>query len=204
MTAAVCFPTHAHAAPPSHYTVNLHDDYTDAVAVGFDLMDVSSKSVMDSLPSGARGLFWIGNYSNTTCAFSLSDSQVATIADRNRGDPKFSGIYYIADEPHTSNCPSAPADVAARTALVHSHDKNAKTFAIVLDGSNHRGEYKAFANSADYIGVDPYPCNVYNLAAGCDYTAMRNKIKAALTYVPANRMVPVPDVWAVLCKVQLL
>src|SRR5512132_334772 len=70
-----------------------------------------------------------------TCAFSLSDSQVATIVDRNRGDPKFSSIYYIADEPHTSNCPSAPADVAARTALVHSHDKNAKTFAIVLDGS---------------------------------------------------------------------
>ena len=68
--------------------VNLHDDYTDAVAVGFDLMDVSSKSVVDSLASGARGLFWIGNYSNTTCGFSLSDSQVATIVDRNRGDPK--------------------------------------------------------------------------------------------------------------------
>ena len=37
-------------ASPGHFTANLHGDYVAAASVGFNLMDVSSKSVMESLP----------------------------------------------------------------------------------------------------------------------------------------------------------
>jgi hypothetical protein len=195
----IAAPTPARAtATHHHYASNLKGQYSSAAALGFDYQDVSSKSVMDALPAGVRGLFWLGNLDNVGCTSTLTNDQVVAKVQANIGDPKFSGIYYIADEPHTSGCTTAVEDVTARTNLIHQTDSSAKTFIVVLDGSNHPGEYRAFANAADYIGVDPYPCNVNNTT--CDYTAMSNKIDSALLYINASRMVPVFQVFGQQCN----
>lgn len=179
-----------HSLNRLHYCSNLKGDYAGAQSVGFNLMDVSNKAVMDALPVGLRGLYWIGNGFNTTCSWALTDAQVTTIVNANRGDPKFCGIYYISDEPHTSVCPTGPTELTNRTALIHSLDPTAKTFAIIQDGTSHPGEFAAFANSVDYIGVDPYPFNVNNVG-NASMQPVIDRINAALAVIPASRIVPV-------------
>lgn len=174
----------------AHYAANLRGDYVNAAAVGFNLMDVGNKATMDSLPDGVRGLMWVGNGYNTTCSWAIDDATLTSIVTACRNDPKFCNIYYISDEPHHSVCPDGPAALASRTALIKSLDPGARTFAIIQDGSSHPGEFQAFANTIDYIGVDPYPFNANNIG-GADLTSVRDRINTALQYIPANRLVPV-------------
>jgi hypothetical protein len=176
---------------PLHGVLNVAGQYTNAASLGYNLMDVSNKSVMDTLTTGKTGLFWVGNY-KSDCTWTLSDAQVTTIVNANKGDIHFSGIYFVADEPHPALCSGAPAAVASRSALIRSLDPNAKTYITVENGSSHPNEFRDFyaASAADYYGVDPYPCKVANLTS-CDMTNFNARIDLALTYIPAAQIVPV-------------
>jgi hypothetical protein len=175
-----------------HYAANLDGDFAAARKVGFNLADISSPSLLDKLPEGMRGVLWIGNGYNTECAWALSDDAVAAAVAAVRGRPNFSGIYYISDEPHPANCPDAAQKVAERTALIHSLDSAGRTFIVVENGLHAGSEFERLAASADFIGVDPYPCNRGNLGKGCDLRAIRRRIEAALAAgIEPDRIVPV-------------
>jgi hypothetical protein len=171
-----------------------------AYGIGYNWQDFSSDAVMNASPAGVQGVRWVGNGYNSACSWAQSDATVTTVVTNNIGNPKHSGIYFISDEPHISLCSDAADRLTERTALIHSIDPNAKTYAVVLDGSNHPGEFEAFRNAVDYIGVDPYPCTIANEGTGCDYTAMTQRIDDALAWIPASRIVPVFQVFGQTCQ----
>lgn len=184
----------AESASPGrlHFAINVRHDFHAAAAVGFNLADVGSTATLLALPDGMKGIYWLGNGYNTTCAWQKSDSQVQMIVAAIKDHPKFSGIYYISDEPHPSVCPDAPARVAERSAMIRKLDPRAKTFIVVLNGASDPTEFARMKDSADYIGVDPYPCNWKNEKTGCDYVALERRIDQALAArIPVSRIVPV-------------
>lgn len=183
-----------------HLTVNLDGDYTGAASAGFNLADVSTLSALRALPEGMKGVYWLGNGYNLECSWRLSDRQVSNIVLTIKDNPKFSGIYFISDEPHPAVCPDAPQRVAERSALVHSLDPRARTFVVVLNGSTAPTEFAQMKDSADYIGVDPYPCNLRNELTGCNYDALRGRIDQALAAgIPSTRIVPVFQTFGQVC-----
>lgn len=175
-----------------HYVVNAGDRHAEAAEVGFNLADVGSVASLDALPDGMRGVLWLGNGYNTACTWRLDGDAIREAAAAARAHPRFSGIYYISDEPHPATCPDAPQKVAERTALIHSVDPDAKVFILVQNGWNGRDEFRLLADSADLIGVNPYPCTYRNAEAGCDLGALRERIEAALEAgIAPSRIVPV-------------
>ena len=183
-----------------HFTVNLRGDYTGAASAGFNLADVSTQSALSALPEGMKGVYWLGNGYNSTCSWRLSDKQITETVMAIKDNRKFSGIYYISDEPHPALCPDAPQRLAERTALIHSLDPRGKTFVVVLNSSTAPTEFAQMKDSADYIGVDPYPCNVKNELTGCNYTALRQRIDQALAAgIPSSRIVPVFQTFGQVC-----
>lgn len=128
---------------------------------GFNLIDSNPDEVV-GLSSGLKALTWVGEYDRTACIFEQTDAQIRTYVSEHIADPKV-GIWFISDEPWqggTPECPNAPAQHAARSALIHSIDPNAKTL-IVLDGnSDHLSidQIPAWKGSADYIGMNAYIC----------------------------------------------
>lgn len=183
-----------------HFAVNLGGDYAGVAAAGFDLADVSSAARLDGLPKGLLGVLWLGNGYNTFCHWRLDDAQVTAEVQAARGHPNFSGIYYISDEPHPAACPDAAARVAARTELIHSLDPDGRTFIIVENASKAPDEFRLLANSADLIGVDPYPCNSSNALTGCNLAQLRGRIMAARDAgIAVERIVPVFQAFGQAC-----
>jgi len=183
-----------------HFTVNLRGDYTGAASACFNLSGVSNLSALRALPEGMKGVYWLGNGYNLECSWRLSDRQIANAVLAIKDNPKFSGIYYISDEPHPGRCPDAPQRLAERTALIHSLDPRGRTFVVVLNGSYAPTEFAQMKDAADYIGVDPYPCNVRNELTGCAYAALRQRIDQALgAGIPTTRIVPVFQAFGQVC-----
>ncbi len=183
-----------------HYAVNTSGQQAEAAAAGFNLADVGSVSALDELPDGMRGVLWLGNGYNTTCEWRLDDEAIRDAVKGARAHPRFSGIYYISDEPHPAKCPDAPEKVAERSALIRSIDPKAQTFIIVQNGWTAKDEFKLFSASADLIGVDPYPCTHKNAEKGCDMKALRARIQAALDAgIPPARIVPVFQAFGQAC-----
>jgi len=183
-----------------HLTVNLVGDYTGAASAGFNLADVSTQSALRALPEGMKGVYWLGNGYNLECSWRLSDRQIGDLVLAIKDNPKFSGIYYISDEPHPAVCPDAPKRLAERSALIHSLDPRARTFAVVLNSSTAPTEFAQMKDSIDYIGVDPYPCNFRNELTGCSYAALRERIDQALAAgIPSSRIVPVFQTFGQVC-----
>lgn len=195
--------THAVAAEqgePLHLTVNLDGDYTGAASVGFNLADVATQLALRALPEGMKGVYWLGNGYNLECSWRLNDKQVSNIVLALKDNPKFSGIYFISDEPHPAICPDAPQRVAERSALIRSLDPRARTFIVVLNSSSAPTEFSQLKDSADYIGVDPYPCNLKNEVTGCNYAALRERIDQALAAgILSTRIVPVFQTFGQIC-----
>jgi len=183
-----------------HFTVNMHGDYAGAASAGFNLADVSTLSALRALLEGMKGVYWLGNGYNFSCSWRLSDRQVTDIVMAIKDHPKFSSIYYISDEPHPDRCPDAPQRLAERTALIHSLDPRGRTFAIILNNSATPNEFAQMKDAVDYIGVDPYPCNIKNDLTGCNYAALRQRIEQALAAgIPSTRIVPVFQTFGQVC-----
>src|SRR4051794_2940607 len=138
--------------------------FDDEAATGFNLIDSGPyESELDRLGRRKlKGFVWLGGYSNTTCSFNKSDrwvrSHVAAVA-RNPGV----GAYFVDDEPDAAKCPSAPAQMKARSELVKSIDPGPPTFLV----SYKPDQLKLFAGKVDVLGLDNYPCSIKN---GCDYS----------------------------------
>src|SRR5439155_6537744 len=134
------------------------------------------------LQAGSRGLVWVGDYDNTTCSWEESDAALNSQVTAARGDAKVFG-YFISDEPNPYACPNAPAQHKARSDLIHSIDP-AKPTVIVLDSNGFTGrntqdaldQMPLWKGTADYIGLDPYPCRQ---GSGCHFSWIDKTIQAA-------------------------
>ena len=143
-------------------------------ALGFNFID--SDPYRDQMSRLARrrlkGFVWLGGYSNDSCTFRRTDGWVRSHVAAVARSPAV-GAYFIDDEPDATRCPTAPAQMRARSRLVKSVDRRRPTFLV-----QHRIEQlKLFARTVDIIGLDRYPCKVK--LNGCDYSVIRRQAAEA-------------------------
>jgi hypothetical protein len=125
---------------------------------------------------------WVGDYDNGTCSWELPDAALTSKVRAAVGDRKVFG-YFLSDEPNPYACPTAPAQHRARSALVHSADPTKPTV-IVLDSNGFSGLFTQDAldqmplwkGTADYLGLDPYPCRQ---GSACRFSWIERTIRAA-------------------------
>lgn len=140
-------------------------------SLGFNFIDTGPyKDAVDALDAnGIRGFIWLGGYNNTTCTFNESDTWVESHMSAIAGNPGV-GAYFIDDEPDAQACPTAPAQIHARSELVKSIDPSKPTFIVI---------YRQFADwvgTVDIIGLDFYPCSYSD---GCVYSKIDDKVAQA-------------------------
>jgi hypothetical protein len=156
--------TRAASARPLRRYLYFSTEPRRAVRNAWNLLDVGSVSSADALPARAKGLVWVGDYDNGSCTWERSDAEVRSEVQKAVGDQKVYG-FFISDEPNPYDCPNAPADHRARSKLIHSIASSKRTV-IVLDSNGFSGQESQDAldqlpdwkGTADYIGLDPYPC----------------------------------------------
>ena len=133
---------------------------TDMRTTGFNAVTVQPwRDHLDQLSAqGLRGLVWLFGYNNETCAFDRDDSWVREIVGALAGHPAILA-YNVADEPNAYQCPTAPAQVKARSALVKELDPSKPTYTVVAAWDGREGfPYQHFAGATDIMGLDVYPC----------------------------------------------
>jgi hypothetical protein len=154
-------------------------------ADGFNLADVHSKSELDSLPAGVRGLVWLGDCRGATAGF-------RSAVDALAGDPKLFG-FYIMDDALPSACPAA--HLLAEDNWIHAHAPGARTFAILVNlkrntSPGFAGSYTPGNSGLDLIGIDPYP--VRSELSDPHYAEIGMYVRAAEAQGwPRQSMVPV-------------
>jgi IPT/TIG domain len=166
------------SALPYRYTFDNGSAAPTTASYGWNLADVGGKSEADALPAGMKGLVWVGDYDNTTCDWQVSDASLSATVQKMVGDPHVFG-YFFSDEPYAETCPNAPAQHAARNALIKSIDPNATTVMLLnANGSSHRSVWPLWSTptDADYIAIDPYPCLQ---GLDCDWSLVTKSIQAA-------------------------
>jgi len=95
--------------------------------------------------------------------------------------------YYVADEPHVWDCPTAPDQVKERSDLVKSLDAENPTF-VVIEPHSPGNPYSPYVGTVDIIGVERYPCSHKN---GC----IMSKIDDAVSLA---EQAGVPRYWGIL------
>ncbi len=161
--------------------------FAEIVKAGFTVIDRSAfREKLDELPHGVRALVWLGDYDNKACAWKESDDWIRSHVGAIKGHPAIAA-YYVVDEPHVWDCPSAPAQVKARSALVRSIDPGPPTVAVI-EPHSPGNPYAPYVGAADIIGADPYPCSHKN---GC----VMSKIDDAIRLL---QEAGVPRYWGVL------
>jgi hypothetical protein len=131
-------------------------DLNASVAAGLDAFKVSADDYALLSTLSSKGLHaWAepGFYVKSTCSFSWSDAQVRSVLPVIATNPAVAG-YYISDEPDVTTCPSAPQQLAARTALIHSLVPGSET--VIANWH----QLDSFAHSADAFALDMYPCSI--------------------------------------------
>jgi hypothetical protein len=131
-------------------------DYARIADLGFRTVIVNpTKAQLDEIHAyGLNAMLYLGGYDSGTCTFGWSDETVRTRVTGIKDDPA-SVMYYVADEPHTANCPAAVQQIRARAALVKLIDPTAST-AIA---ENRASDVTAFANATDVMILSTYPCS---------------------------------------------
>jgi hypothetical protein len=171
-----------------HYAANSNFDSNGnyiLASLGFNLADVASRSLVDLLPSGVRGLVYLGSCTPADAAFKAS-------VDKYAGAAKLYG-FYLADEPEPSSCPVA--NLRSEAAYIRAKFPNAVTFVLIqnTDGSKaptFTDGYTPANLGVDLIGLDPYPCRTE--LKGCDYAMIGRYVTAAnRAGIPTSRIVPV-------------
>ena len=152
-------------------------DYARIAKLGFRSVIVSpTTALLDEIHShGLTAMVYLGGYDSGTCTFGWTDAEVSERVELITDHPA-SGMYYIADEPHT-NCPQVVKQIRARNQLVKNLDPTATT-AIA---ENRHGSFAALANTTDVMILSIYPCSH---PRGC----VLSKIDAAMNAVRAAKV----------------
>jgi hypothetical protein len=157
-------------------------DYARIAELGFRTVIVDpATAALDKIDShGLTAMIYLGGYDKDACTFRWTDARVSQRVDLVKGH-QASGMYYIADEPHT-HCPKVVQQIRGRSELVKSIDPTATT-AIA---ENKAGSFAPLANTTDVMILSIYPCSH---PRGC----VLSKIDAAMNAVRAAK---VEHAWA--------
>jgi Bacterial Ig-like domain len=169
-----------------HYTANgnfVNGVYTPA-ADGFNLADVGSADMLNYLPTGVKGLVYVGMTDGVTAAFKA-------LVDACKGNPNLYG-FYLADEPGAS--PTIAANLMAEADYIHANLPGAKTFMVEQNLSSNTSPtyYYTPANThIDLFGLDPYPVQT-NVPNNLDYNIIPLAVaEAEKVGIPLADIVPV-------------
>jgi hypothetical protein len=169
-----------------HYAANgniVNGVYAPAVD-GFNLADVSSAAELDALPTGVKGLVYLGMTDGVTAAFKA-------VVDACKGNPNLYG-FYLADEPNGD--PTIAANLKAEAAYIHANLPGAITYMTEqnLSADTSPTFYYTPANTGiDLFGLDPYPVNT-NVPNSLDYNIIPTAVAAAeKAGIPLSAIVPV-------------
>lgn len=176
-----------------HYAPNANITSSGAYAPsadGFNLADVDSVGALDGLPSGVKGLVWLGLCDG-------ADSNFVAAISPFIGNARVYG-FYLMDEPDPTGryaplCPAA--NLKAESDWIHANVPGAKTFIVMMNmGTDTNPSYLNTYNSAntdiDLFGLDPYPCKTeFN---GCNYGVIDAAVAAAEAWgIGESQIVPV-------------
>ncbi len=176
-----------------HYAPNHNFDSSGnnvPANAGFNLADVSNVSQLDSLPSGVKGLVWLGLCDG-------ADSSFINAVQPFVGDPKVFG-FYLMDEPDPTGrwaplCPAA--NLMAESDWIHANVPGAQTFIVMINVNTsaapvYANTYNPDNSHIDLYAPDPYPCRTE--VGGCDYSRIPSAIVAAeAAGIPRDSIVPV-------------
>ncbi len=169
-----------------HYTANgnfVNGVYTPA-ADGFNLADVGSADMLNYLPTGVKGLVYVGMTDGVTAAFTA-------LVDACKGNPNLYG-FYLADEPGASA--TTAANLMAEADYIHANLPGAKTFMVEqnLSSNTTPNYYYTPANThIDLFGIDPYPVQT-NVPNNLDYNIIPLAVaEAEKVGIPLADLVPV-------------
>lgn len=178
------------AAPPPfryRYMFSSGQDPAAAKSLGYNLVDVGSKSEADALPHGTQALLYLGvgaAWDDAVCSWELSDATITRTVRSTAHDPKVAG-YFFSDEPDPAKCPNAVSAHRARAALIRSLAPTKFTLMVIDSNSGQAtlNQIPLWVGVADYAGLDVYPC--YQ-GRPCDFHWQKQVIAAAdavgLTY----------------------
>lgn len=125
---------------------------------------------------GMKAIVWLWDYNNDTCQFQRNNDWIRYHVGRLAENPAVQA-YHIADEPSANRCPTASAQLRARTDLIHSIDPGTPTFvALTIRGGQEWYPYQHFVDSADILGLVVYPCTWKH---GCRFGMIASAIKEA-------------------------
>jgi hypothetical protein len=150
---------------------NQLSDWKRYKAYGFNLVIAGLNTrLLDQVKAdGASAWFepdvWTG------CGYRYSISKALSRARRAVATGAVSG-FIVADEPSASGCTSAPAQIAAWTAILQAHFPGVSTIIATYNST----DLTDFAHSADMFALDTYPCQY---GRGCDYSWITNLAAAA-------------------------
>lgn len=168
------------ASTTAHFIANLGGS-TAPAALGYNVFDTSPSNV-GNLPSGVRGLVWLGQKCPTT-----ADASFRSAIDNLSTNERVFG-YYLSDEPHISDCPGGPAALKTRTDYIRSKNSSQYTF-IVLDDQVDMTPFRPAVTGVHLVGLDPYPCSIAN--PQCDLTKIGQRVGWADTAgIPRSQLVP--------------
>jgi hypothetical protein len=173
-TGAQTTTSRAPAAPVKGYYDQASSQLTDwerYKADGFNLVVAGiNPGLLDRLKADGASA-WVQPDVWTGCGYEFPISQALARARQAVATGAVSG-FYVADEPSASGCSSAPAQIAAWTAILHSHFPGIPTILATYDAT----DLADFAHSADEFALDIYPCQYGN---GCDYSWITSLAAAA-------------------------
>ena len=187
MLAAACQPsTNLHYTSNGNFSGSTYTPAWDR----FNLADVSSVGMVNSLPSGVKGLVYIGQCSGVTPSFTNAVQPFL-------GNARVFG-FYLMDEPdptgrYSALCP--PANLKAESDYIHYFFGSAKTFIIEMNlgassAPTYAGGYTPGNSDIDLYGLDPYPCR--SELNGCNDNIITLAVKAAESAgIPEADIVPV-------------
>jgi hypothetical protein len=139
-------------------------DWNKYKTYGFNLVFAGINTrLLDRLRANGASA-WVQPNIWTGCGYEYSTSQALRQAKKAVATGAVSG-FYVADEPSTWNCASAPAQIAAWTATLHAHFPGIPTILATYDAT----DLTDFAHSADEFALDFAPCQDGN---GCDYSGI--------------------------------
>lgn len=179
--------TELHYAP--NHNLNAKGEYLPG-EFGFNLADVDDVEKLKSLPSGVKGLVWIGRCDGV-------DAHFLRTLQPFIGQPNVFG-FYLMDEPDPTGrykSPCAPDNLKAESDWIHAHFPGAKTFIVLMSLASSRtpsfvGTYNPANSHVDLYGIDPYPCRTET--AECNYEMIDRHVAAAQAWgIPRGDMVPV-------------
>jgi hypothetical protein len=175
-----------HFAPNANFDAK--GDFLPGKA-GFDIGDVSSRTELDFLPKGAKGLVWIGQCNGVDANF---EKLVRAVIDH----PKLFGFYLMDDPDPTGQwrLQCTALDLRAESDWIHRRRPEAVTFVALMNvGSSASPEFSAeYApdnSHVDLFSIAPYPCRTG--WAQCDYDMIDRYIAASRDAgFPLSRIVP--------------